>query len=281
MAWTNTVSTDTTLSILILAAGFIGTGIAAGFLAGLLGVGGGIIMVPALFHLLATPGIDDSVRMHMAVGTSLAVIIPTALSSSWSHHRRHAIDTDLLKTWAPGIVAGSVLAGIIAASVKGYVLTAVFSVTALLVALHMAFGPSGSSFTSRMPGTLGQLCLGTLIGTLATLMGIGGATLSVPAMTAFSIPIHRAVATASALGLAIGIPGAVGFAMAGTDTPGRPPWSLGYISLPGALVLAPLSACFAPWGARVSHTVKPHRLRQVFALFLFVTSLRMLWNLQS
>lgn len=272
---------ESTVSLLLLVTGLVATGTASGFLAGLLGVGGGIVMVPALFHLLDSPGIDDGTRMHMAVGTSLAIIIPTALSSSLAHYRRNSVDIDVLKTWAPGILAGSILAGFIAASIRGHVLTGIFAATALLVAVHMAFSTGIRTFQNNMPGLPGRFGLGTIIGTLATLMGIGGATLSVPVMTAFSVPVHRAVGTASALGLMTGIPGAIGFALGGLDIPGRPPWSLGYISLPGAIIIAPLSVLLAPMGARTAHRTNARRLRQIFALFLFLTGLQMLWSTQG
>lgn len=267
-----------TTDLVLLAAGLLLTGVAAGILAGLLGVGGGIVIVPVLFHIFTSLGIDESVRMHIAVGTSLATIIPTALSSSRAHWTRGSVDLDLLKSWGPAILLGVLASTIWGVRADGMVLTGLFGVVALLVAANMAFRSDNRALAETLPGGPVRWGLGVVIGAISTLMGIGGGTLSVPVLTAFSYPIRRAVGTASAIGLIIAIPGAIGFTVNGIGLAGRPPWSLGYVSLPGFAVIVVATVVSAPVGARIAHAIDPRRLRQAFAVFLFLTSLRMLWS---
>jgi uncharacterized membrane protein YfcA len=231
--------------------------------------------VPVLFHLFSLVDIDAAVRMHLAVGTSLATIVPTSIVSARAHHRRDAVDLALLRVWGPAIFAGTVAGTLIAGMVRGWVLTAIFAVVALAVAGNMAFRPEGSRLSDRLPSGLPLGALGVIVGAVSALMGIGGGTLSVPILSACSYPIRRAVGTASAIGLIIAVPGAIGFALAGLGVPDRPPFSLGYISLLGLAVIAPATIVSAPWGAQIAHAVPPRVLRGAFAFFLLLTSLRM------
>lgn len=251
------------------------TGGIAGLLAGLLGVGGGIVIVPVLFYLFGVLELAPHSAMHVAVGTSLATIIPTSIASMRAHRRRGSIDTDLLKVWAVAAFLGAMLGAVISGFVKGWVLTAVFAVVAALVAVNMAM-PNGVRVADRLPGNrLLSGLIGFCIGTFSVMMGIGGGTLSVPVLSAFNFPIHRAVGTASALGLAIGLPGAVGFAVAGWRVEDVPPLSLGYVNLVGFVLIFPMSVLMAPVGARLAHAMNRVWLRRAFALFLGVTSVRM------
>ncbi len=253
----------------------------AGLLAGLLGVGGGIVVVPVLYHGLTLLGIDESVRMHLAVGTSLAAIIPTAIVSARSHYRRGAVDFALLRLWGPAIFVGVLAGTAIASLVRGEILTAVFAVVALVVAANMALRPEGWVVRPDLPPKLRLAGLGGLVGAISAMMGIGGGTLTVPILSACSYPIRKAVGTASAVGLIIAVPGALGFVLAGLQSAGRPPFSLGYVNLLGFALIVPATMLAAPYGARVAHAIDPIWLRRAFALFLFLTSARMFYGLAT
>ncbi len=261
--------------LLIFGIALLATGAFAGIIAGLLGVGGGIVIVPVLFHIFTILEIDDTIKMHLAVGTSLATIIPTSLRSLQSHMKREAVDLDLLKRWAlpllGGVIAGSILAGII----DGAMLTAIFAVIALVVSINMAFGRSNTSSKNSIPKGIGETAIASFIGLFSTLMGIGGGTLGVPIMNLFGFPIHRAVATASGLGVLISIPGAIGFIIAGWGVELRPPFSLGYISLVGFFLIIPATILTVPFGVELAHKVSTKILSRLFSLFLALTALRM------
>lgn len=257
----------------------LATGMVAGVLAGLLGVGGGIVIVPVLFHMFTLLGIDASVKMHLAVGTSLATIVPTSITSARAHARRGSLDRTLLRTLGPSLLAGVLIGSLLSGVLNGAVLTAVFATVALFVAAHMAFAPQNMVVADGLPPTPFRQTLGVLIGGVSTLMGIGGGTLSVPILSAFNYPIHRAVGTAAAIGALISIPGSIALFVAGIDQPNRPPGSIGYINLLGVALIIPMTLVTAPWGVRLAHSLNARRLRQLFALFLFLTAIRMYYGL--
>lgn len=261
-----------------LALGLVIAGVAGGLVAGMLGVGGGIVVVPILYHVLAALGVDESVRMHIAIGTSLATIVPTSFSSANAHNKKGALDWPLLKRWALpmllGVLAGSALAGY----VSGRTLSLVFAGVALPVALYFALWGEKKRIADRAPGGIGGLALPFGIGGVSTMMGIGGGTVGVPALTLCGYPIHRAVATASAFGAIISVPGTIGAILAGWYAGGLPPYSLGYVNLLGFLLIAPASFFMAPAGAHLAHLTDKNRLRAVFALFIAITAARMLWD---
>ncbi len=262
--------------LIALALALAAVGCVSGFLAGLLGIGGGIVVVPALYFVLSAFGIAREVQPHVAVATSLATIIPTSILSMRTHYAKGAVDTDLLKHWAVWIALG-VLAGIvIAASVKGAVLTAIFGIVAAVVAAHMALTPEGTHLIAGLPGAPLLQLMGMGIGGLSTLMGIGGGTLSVPVLSLCNYPTRRAVGTASVIGLIIALPGTLGFIWSGWSATGLPPLSLGYVWLIGFALIVPSSILFAPYGARTAHTINVFWLRKAFALFLGLTALKML-----
>jgi len=263
-------------ALLPLAAALVAAGAFAGVLAGLLGVGGGIVIVPALYHLFATIGIDDAVRMHVAVGTSLSTIVATSVSSMRAHHRRGAVDWTLLKSWGPAIALGVIAGAALAGAASGDALEAVFGVVALLVALYMAFAPATLRLAQSLPRGAAKLGIGVVIGTLSSMMGIGGGSLTVPVLTLCGVDIRRAVGTASGVGLIIAVPGTIGFAAAGWGVPGLPPGSLGYVSVVGFAVLVPMTVLCAPLGARLAHAVPQMALRRAFAAFLALTAVRLL-----
>lgn len=255
------------------------TGLAAGFVAGLLGVGGGIVIVPVLDFVLDSFGVDPSIRMKVAVATSLATIIATSWASARSHARHKAVDTDLLKSWGPAIFAGVVIGTAIGGYVDGRVLSIVFAVTALAVAANMILRADSHQLVNGFPNAGVKAGLGVGVGTISAMMGIGGGTLSVPILTAFGTDIRRAVGTASAIGFIIAIPGTIGYAIAGWGAPGLPPLSLGYVNLIALAAIIPLSMLTAPWGARVAHTIPRKYLAYGFGAFLLLTAAKMIWGL--
>lgn len=264
--------------MLTYAAALLFTGAIGGFVAGLLGVGGGIVIVPVLFYIFTLLGIDGDVKMHLAVGTSLSTIIFTSAMSVRSHWRRCAVDMDMLKRWGLAIFAGVVVGTLLAAQVKGPVLIAVFGVVALLVSLHMAFSKPSWRIADKLPGGVAEQAMASGIGAVSAMMGIGGGTLSVPTLSLFGYPIHKAVGTAAAIGFIIGVPGTIGFVLSGLGQDDLPPFSFGYVSLLGLALITPTSILMAPVGAWAAHALPVCGLKLAFAAFLFVTALRMLWT---
>ncbi|MDO9133217.1 MAG: sulfite exporter TauE/SafE family protein [Polaromonas sp.] len=265
--------------LLGLAVALLATGLVAGVLAGLLGVGGGIVIVPVLYHLFTLLGVDESVRMHAAVGTSLATIIPTSIMSSRAHKKRGSLDMSLIKRLMPSVVVGVIVGSVASRFLSGASLTAVFASIALLVALNMAFKRDGFAVADGLPGPMGTALLGSGIGGVSTLMGIGGGTLSVPILNALRVPMHTAVGTGAMLGMVISFPGALAFILNGLDVPNRLPFSLGYVNLLGFALIVPATLATTGWGAKLAHAINAQRLRQVFALFLALTAARMFYGL--
>jgi uncharacterized membrane protein YfcA len=264
------------LPLLLLAIAMVGAGVLAGFIAGLLGVGGGIVVVPAVFESLRIMEMAPDSRMHVAVGTSLATIVATALRSARSHHGRGAVDPALLKVWGPAILAGVALGSAISGFVSGRVLTGIFGVVALAVAAYMALLGNRAQLANNLPREPLRSLLGGCVGLISSLMGIGGGTLSVPILTLSGFPIRRAVGTASAIGLIIALPGTVGFMIAGWGAPDLPPLSLGFVNPIAFAAIVPTTVLVAPLGARVAHAIPQGTLRLLFAGFLCLTGVRML-----
>ena len=262
------------IALLIIA--LLAAGIAGGVLAGLLGVGGGIVIVPALEFVLEWYGVPSAFRMHIAVATSLAVIIPTSISSARAHHKRGAVDVALARRWALLIGIGAVIGVVIASQVSGPTLAAIFGVFVLLVAIKMTLPLDNKVLTDQVPTNVALGVVPMVIGTISSMMGIGGGTLTVPTLTLLGEPIHRAVGTSALFGLLIAVPGAIAFIVAGWTTAGLPPGSLGFVSLAGFIVIAPLTVLFAPLGARIAHALSHRALSLFFGLFLLLVAIRML-----
>lgn len=268
-------------SIAVLAGltlGLLVTGAVAGILAGLLGVGGGIVIVPVLIVVTDLFDIHDDIAMLLVVGTSLATIIPTSMSSARAHNKRGAIDFDILRGWVPAIFLGALLGGIASKFIGSNGLALIFGGVALVVSINLAI-PKTLTIAKAPPQTRAAQSLVALpIGFTSALMGIGGGTLSVPVMSMLSVPVHRAVATASVFGLAIAVPAVCGFVWAGMGVEGRPPGSLGFVNLPAAIVLFSTSVLAAPYGAKLAHLLEPRKLKLAFAVFLGISAVRMLWK---
>lgn len=263
------------MELLSLIAAMLLAGAVAGVLAGLLGVGGGIVMVPALEAALGYLGVDAAVRMHIAVATSLATIIPTSISSAAAHYRRHSIDIAVVRYWSPFMLIGAVAGTIIAARVGGQVLAGVFAVVAFAVAVNMMRPSQEKTICNDVPRGLIGSAIPAGIGTISTLMGIGGGSMSVPAMTLMSKPVHLAVGTSALLGLVIAVPATVGYVLAGQGNELLPEWSLGYVSLVGFAIFAPATVILAPVGAKLAHALSRRHLSRLFGLFLLIVAIRM------
>jgi uncharacterized membrane protein YfcA len=262
------------LVVALLAAGFV-----TGLLAGLLGIGGGGILVPLLYELFGALGVDDGVRMHLAVGTSLAVIVPTSLRSFAAHRARDAVDLDLVKSMALPVVAGVALGAVVARHADATALKLIWIVAASLIALKLFFGRDGWRLGDAVPGNPFRAIYGAFVGLLSTLMSIGGGAFITGLMTFYGQPMQRAVATSSGFGPIISIPGTLGFIWAGWGVAGRPPGSLGYVSLLGALLIIPTSVLAAPLGVRIAHGISRRRLELAFAAFLTLVALKFLLSL--
>jgi len=254
---------------------FLVTGVAAGVLAGLFGVGGGLIIVPALAVILPKLGTAPEVVMQSAIGTSLAVIGLTGISSTRSHHARGGVIWPIFWRLAPGIVIGSLIGAAIAHQVSSDVLKKCVGIGALLISIQMLIDAAPKP-TRSAPGALGLGLVGSVIGALSALIGIGGGSLTVPYLSACNIDMRRAVGTSAACGMPIAWAGAAGFAFNGHGVAGLAPWSLGYIDLAAFAGIAVTSVLTAPLGAKLAHGLSPKLLKRAFAIFLAGVSLRML-----
>jgi uncharacterized protein len=257
-------------------AALAGAGLFAGFIGGLFGVGGGIVIVPALYVVFGALGVPDAVRMHLAVGTSLSTIIATSWRSLAAHAKAGAVDFDVLRDWTPWISLGAVAGALLAGAVNTQALLIVFGVGLLAVAAQMAFGDPTRRIAADLPKGAARAGAAGAIGFLSAMMGIGGGAFGVAVMTLCGRPIHRAVATASGFGAAIAWPAAAGFMLTGWGREGLPFGSAGFVNLPGFLLLAALTALTAPVGARLAHRLDQSTLKRAFAIFLVFTSVNML-----
>ncbi|MBN8509129.1 MAG: sulfite exporter TauE/SafE family protein [Burkholderiales bacterium] len=253
-------------------------GLATGFLAGLLGIGGGMIMVPFITLILGHRGVAPDLAVKMAIATSMATIVFTSVSSVRAHHKRGAVRWDLVRGLAPGIVAGSLLGSLgVFAVLKGSWLAVFFGLFVGFSATQM-FRDRKPKPTRQMPGAAGQFGAGSGIGFLSGLVGAGGGFISVPFMTWCNVPIHNAVATSAALGFPIAVANVVGYVASGLGLAGLPAGSLGYIWLPALAVIASCSVFTAPLGAKAAHGLPVAKLKRVFATVLYVLAAYMLYK---
>ena len=265
----------------MLAIAMLATGCVAGVLAGLFGIGGGIVIVPVLEAALGYLGVDPAIRMHVAVATSLATIIPTSISSARAHHQRKSVDLDVIRRWAFFVLTGALIGAWIASQVHSRVLALVFATLALLVAAKMVLLPETRNLTQTVPRGPLVAVIPTAIGCFSSMMGIGGGTFSVMTLSLFNVPIHRAVGTAALFGLIISVPATVGFIVTGWGDPRLPQGNLGFVSLVGFAVIAPATVLTAPLGAKIAHGLSQKRLSMLFGLFLLVVALRLFFRAMS
>ena len=253
-------------------------GLCAGFLAGLLGIGGGMVMVPFITYMLSHRGVDPNLSVKMAIATSMSTIIFTSLSSVFAHHKKGAVRWDLVKGLAPGIVLGSMVGSLgIFALIKGSSLALLFALFVGFSATQM-FLDKKPAAARQMPGFAGQLGAGGLMGLLSGLVGAGGGFISVPFMTWCNVSIHNAVASSAALGFPIAVANVLGYIIAGQHMDNLPPYSFGYLWLPGLAVIASCSVLMAPVGASVAHQLPVKKLKRVFSGLLFILAFYMLYK---
>lgn len=263
------------MEIVGIALAMLLAGSIAGTLAGLLGVGGGIVLVPMLEVAFTALGVDESVRIHMAVATSLATIIPTSISSARAHHMRRAIDFDVIRFWSPFIFGGAIAGVVISSFISGQALAGVFALVGLAAAIKMIFRSADRPVTANVTRGIAGASLPVAIGAVSTLMGIGGGLISVPALSLMSKPVHVAIGTSALIGLFIAVPSAIGYAISGWGNAMLPIGSIGYVNLVGFAVIVPMTILFAPIGAKIAHSISQQHLSGIFGLFLFLAVIRM------
>ena len=251
-------------------------GAIAGVVAGLLGVGGGIILVPAFYYMFDALGYDSENLMQICVATSLATIIFTSIRSVLGHNKKGAVDWDILKSWAPGIAIGAIVGVLIAREMRSVSLMIIFGILGALVGLYLAFGRQSWRLGDAMPMGIGRIVTSPILGFLSVLMGIGGGSFGVPLMTLYNQPIHRAIATSAGFGVIIAVPSVLGFLLIGWDMPVKPPLTFGLVNLPAFAIVVSMTLITAPFGVKLAHAMDPKPLKTVFAFFIMLMALNML-----
>ena len=248
----------------------------AGVLAGLLGVGGGIVLVPAFFYAFSALGYDNASLMQLCLATSLATIVVTSVRSVHSHNKKGAVDWDVLRGWAIGISVGSVVGVLAATGLRSVHLQIIFGILGIILGLYLAFGKPDWRLGDAMPTGIGRMIASPVLGFMSVLMGIGGGSFGVPLMTLFNVPIHRAVATAAGFGVIIAVPSVAGFLLGRPPPENLPPLTIGYVNLPAFFVIIAMTLITTPWGVKLAHAMDPKPLKRVFAAFLILVALNML-----
>lgn len=254
-------------------------GAVAGFLAGMFGIGGGAILVPVLYQAFTLLDAPESVRMHLAIGTSLAVIVPTSISSFRAHHRKKAPDMKLLKSWIIVVPLGVIVASLLVADVSGSVLRAIFACIAVLVGLRMIFNRDSWRLGPDLPKNPIRALAGFIIGLLSALMGVGGGVLNNTFMTSFGRPVHQAIATSSGVGVLISWPGLIGYIWAGWGNPDLPMFSTGYVNWIAMVLTVPITMFVAPLGANAAHRMNKRQLETAFGIFMLLIAARFFWSI--
>ncbi len=251
-------------------------GALAGVLAGMLGVGGGIVLVPAFFYAFQTLGYGGPQLMQLCLATSLATIIITSLRSVLAHNKKGAVDWDILRGWGPGIAVGAIVGVLVASALRTEALQALFGVLGMVIGAYLGLGKSEWRLGDAMPKGVKRAVLSPSVGFLSVLMGIGGGSFGVPLMSLFNTPIHRAVATAAGFGVVIAVPSVLGFLFLDIAPEHRPPFTIGAVNLIAFAIVVTMTMITAPWGVKLAHEMDPQQLKRVFAVFLTLVALNML-----
>ena len=264
-----------TTEIAWLVAGIVGGGVVTGILAGLFGIGGGAVIVPVLYEVFRVLGVPDEVRMQLCVGTSLAIIVPTNIRSYLAHRAKGAVDHRIVRLWVLPAIGGIVIGSVIAAFAPSAVFRMAFIVMAGIIAFKLLFGHESWRLGDDLPGQPAVSLYGLLVGLSSSLMGVSGGSVSNMIQTLYGRSMHQAVATSAALGVPISIVGTIGYVLAGLSKQSLlPPLSLGFVSLIGLVVMAPVSSLVAPYGARLAHALPRRQLEVGFAIFLLIVCAR-------
>lgn len=249
-------------------------GVVAGLLAGVFGIGGGAVLVPVFYQVFGLIEIDEAVRMHLAVGSSLAIIVPTSIRSFFAHKARGAVDMDVLRGFLISVPIGVVLAALTAAYISSAGLRAIFAAIMILVGVRLLFNRESWRLGSQLPGNPMRSIVGVVIGYLSTLMGIGGGILNNTFMTLFGRPMHQAVATSAGVGVLIAIPGTLGYIWAGWGNPLLPILSTGFVNWVAVALIIPITLVVAPYGVRIAHWMQKRHLEIAFGIFCLAMSAR-------
>jgi len=263
-----------------LAAGILAAGIVTGILAGLFGIGGGAVIVPVLFEFFRVLGVPEDIRMQLCIGTSLAIIVPTNVRSYRAHRAKGLVLDHVVRRWAIPAIGGVVIGAVAAALAPAAVFKVAFVVIAAFIAAKLLFGRGSWRVAPDLPGGVAMTGYGFIVGLCSSLMGVSGGSISTAILTLHGKPIHNAVATSSGVGVPITVAGTVGYALAGLPHQAvLPAFSIGFVSLVGFVIMAPVSSLVAAWGARLAHRLPKRRLEIAFGLFLLLASARFLASL--
>lgn len=262
--------------LVTLGGALLASGVVAGILSGLFGVGGGGILVPILFELFGVLGVPEDIRIHLAVGTSFAIIIPTSFRAAYSQYQRGSIDIEILRVLTPAAIIGVVLGSIAAKYADDIVMKLVWVFSASLLSASLILRREHWRLQGDIARPALSFPIGSGVGFLATMMGVGGGAQIASVLVFYGRSIHHAVGTAAGFSCVVAIPALFGYIWAGWNAEGLPPWSLGYVSLIGAAIMAPASVLAAPWGVRLSHGLPRRKLEIAFAIFLALVGLRFL-----
>jgi uncharacterized protein len=261
-------------AVYLLVAGAI-----SGFLAGLFGIGGGTVLVPAFYQVFGAFGVDDALKMQLSIGTSLALVVTTSIRSLSAHRKRGAVDEDLLRSWWVALPVGALIASLVVAFISSFGLRTIFAVVCVVIAAKLLFGRDNWRLGSDLPKNPVRAIVGVAIGFLSTLMGIGGGVLNNTFMTSYGRPIHQAVATSAGVGVLIAIPGCIGYIIAGWHKVGLPPFSTGYVNWLAIALIMPLSNYVTPIGVKVAHALPKRQLEVSLGLYLLFVAGRFGWTL--
>lgn len=258
--------------LVMMLVALVGAGAIAGVIGGLFGVGGGTVLVPALFYAFSVLGVGGEHNLHVAIGTSLLTIVATSLRSLATHRKHGAVDEVVLKTWTPWVAFGGLVGAFIAGGSPMSALAIVYGVCLIAISAQMGLLPESFALRKDLPTGWGRRIIASIIGTLSAMMGIGGGSFGGLTMTLCGRPIHQAVATSSGFGLAIGAAASLGYVVFGWGASGVPPLTLGYVNVPAAIIMGLLTAWTAPYGARLAHRLDRKKLRAAFAIYLLITA---------
>jgi uncharacterized membrane protein YfcA len=263
-----------------LAAVIVAGGVLSGFLAGLFGIGGGAIIVPVLYEVFRIIGVPDEIRMQLCIGTSLAIIVPTTIRSYIAHRARGAVMPDVMRAWMIPTIIGVVIGSGLATFAPPAVFKIAFILLALIISARLLFGGDKWRLGDALPGRTGMTAYGLGIGLASSLMGVSGGSMSTMVLTLYGKPIHAAVGTAAGLGVPLTIAGTIGYILAGLPHQAfTPPFSLGFVSLIGVVLMAPVSSFTAIYGVRLAHALPRRQLEVAFGIFLLLVSIRFIASL--
>jgi len=254
------------------------TAVVVGFVAGLFGIGGGLITVPFLYYIFDSQGLDPRYLMHLAVGTSFAIIIPTSIASVLTHHKFKAVDFDIVKSYGVFVILGVIIGTIFAASLKTKSLVLFFSIVIFILGIYLLLLKEKEKNIVINIKLYLKIILGFIVGFISAPMGIGGAIMNVPILKFFGYSINRAIGSAAAIGFLIAVFGALGFLTTGSYLKTNLPMSFGFLNIPAFLIFIPITTFMARIGAKTIHSIDKNRISKIFGIFLLIISIKFLFE---